>query len=99
MNSLGRSAILRPRAIFPLRSSRADWPSLPGLNELHLSSSAEPTSARQRRLEPCVPPALLRSASCAAGWSNGTISAFRSNAAPSPPHHSTLIPHILTIHH
>src|SRR5262249_4142377 len=96
-NSPGRSAILRPRAIFPLRSSRADWPSSPGLNELHSSSSAEPTSARQRRREPCVPPALRRSASCAAGWSNGTMSACRSKAAPSQRQHRELIPGVLNM--
>src|SRR5215831_8484575 len=97
MNSPGRSAILRPRAIFPLRSLMADWPSLPGLNALRSSSSAEPTSARQRRRGPCVPPALRRSSSCAAGWSNGPMPACRSKAAPSRQRHRRIDPGVLNM--
>src|SRR5215471_8093290 len=97
MNSPGRSAILRPRAIFPWRSLMADWPSLPGLNALRSSSSAEPTSARQRRRGPCVPPALRRSSSCAAGWSNGPMPACRSKAALSRQRHRRIDPGVLNM--
>src|SRR5215468_2469741 len=97
MNSPDRSAILRPRAIFPLRSLMADWASLPGLKGLRSFSSAEPTSARQRRRGPCAPPALRRSSSCAAGWSNGAMPACRSKAAPSRQRHRGIDPGALNM--
>src|SRR5262249_9535200 len=53
----------------------------------HSSSSAEPTSARQPRRERYAPPALRRSSSCAAGWSNGTMPACRWKSAPSRRQH------------
>src|SRR6516164_2290564 len=97
MNSPDRSAILRPRAIFPLRSLMVDWASLPGLYRLRSFSSAEPTSARQPRRGPCAPPALRKSSSCAAGWSNGPMPACQSKAAPSRQRHRGIDPGALNM--